>query len=134
MTHPRVLACGAIVVGMAVAAHVRPAVAATGPLDGRTFVGESGEKGKAKGEREEIVFKGGTLHSVPCDAWGFGSAPYTATAAAGVTTFEAVTTSAKEGEIHWKGTVKGDQLEGTFVWKKKGQADIEYWTRATLKK
>ena len=52
----------------------------------------------------------------------------------GGTAFEAVTRSPKEGEIRWKGTVKGDRLEGTFVWKKKGQADIEYWTKATLKK
>jgi hypothetical protein len=44
-----------------------------------------------------------------------------------VTTFEATTTSAKEGKIVWKGTVRGETLEGTLVWSKPGQKDIEYW-------
>ena len=108
--------------------------AAGGPLDGRTYVGESGEKGKVKAEREEILFKDGTFRSKPCDAYGFSAAPYKASPVDGGTAFEVVTLSPKEGEIRWKGTVKGDRLEGTFVWKKKGQADIEYWTKATLKK
>jgi hypothetical protein len=105
-------------------------VKARSVLDGQTFVGESGEKGKAKGNREEIVFKDGTFRSVPCDAYGFGAAAYTVIPATGATAFEVTTTSPKEGEIEWKGTVKADQLSGSFVWKKKGQADIEYWVKA----
>jgi hypothetical protein len=41
--------------------------------------------------------------------------------------------SAKEGKNHWKGTVKGNAIEGTQVWTKAGQAPIEYWFRGTLK-
>jgi hypothetical protein len=36
--------------------------------------------------------------------------------------------------MRWQGTLRGDRLEGTAVWKKAGQADIEYWVKATLKK
>jgi hypothetical protein len=113
---------------------VAPPVEAAGLLDGKTFVGESGEKGKAKGEAEEIVFKDGTLRSTPCDKYGFGAAPYKASKGEGGISFEAVTVSAKEGKIQWKGRISGDSLEGTFVWTKAGQADIAYWTKGTLKK
>ena len=37
--------------------------------------------------------------------------------------------SPKEGTIRWKGTVTGDHVEGTYVWTKAGQADIEYWLK-----
>jgi hypothetical protein len=110
------------------------ALAGSGPLDGKTFVGESGEKGQTKSEAEQIDFKGGTFHSKNCDPYGFAPAPYKATSRAGVTTFEATTTSAKEGKIVWKGTVKGDTLEGTLLWTKAGQKDIEYWVKGQLKK
>jgi hypothetical protein len=111
-----------------------PPAGAAGLLDGKTFVGESGEKGKAKGEAEEIVFQDGTLRSKPCDKYGFGAAPYKATKGEAGISFEAETVSPKEGKIHWKGRINRDNLEGTFVWTKAGQADIEYWAKATLKK
>ena len=107
---------------------------ASGPLDGKTFVGESGEKGQTKSDPEQIDFKAGTFHSKACDAYAFGSAPYKATTTGGVTTFEATTTSAKEGKIVWKGTVKGDTLDGTLRWSKAGQKDIEYWVKGRLQK
>jgi hypothetical protein len=52
--------------------------AAQGALDGRTFVGETGEKGKPKGEADELVFLNGTFRSKGCDQYGFAAAPYTA--------------------------------------------------------
>jgi len=107
--------------------------AAGGVLDGKTFVGETGEVGKQKGEAEEIDFQDGTFHSRPCDPYGFGRAPYKAVTTDGVTRFEAVTTSVKEGRMAWRGTVSGDRLAGTVVWSKAGQRDIEYWVKARLK-
>jgi hypothetical protein len=44
-----------------------------------------------------------------------------------VTTFDADTASAKEGKMHWHGTVRGDRVEGTYVWTKAGQAPVEGW-------
>ena len=116
-----------LALGMAVARAV-------GPLDGRTFKVESGEKGKAKAEDDEISFAAGAFHSKACDPYGFESGPYKTTAKDGVTTFEAETSSAKEGRIRWKGTVKGDRIEGTYVWTKAGQADIEYWFKGQATK
>jgi hypothetical protein len=119
----------AIVVGM-----VTPVAAAQGLLDGKTFVGQTGEKGKTTGDAEEVTFTAGTFHSKECDPYGFKAAPYKATRKDGVISFAADTTSAKEGKMHWAGTVEGDVLEGTAVWTKPGQAEAHYWVKGTLKK
>ena len=111
----------------------RPAIAADGALDGKTFAGDMGEKGKAKGDKDELVFKDGKFHSVACEKYGFGDAAYTATVNGGTTAFEAVTTSTKEGKMKWSGTVVGDKLDGTATWYKDGQAPIEYWFTTQLK-
>lgn len=111
----------------------RPAIAADGALDDKTFAGDMGEKGKAKGDKDELVFKDGKFHSVACEKYGFGDAAYTATVNGGTTTFEAVTTSTKEGKMKWSGTVAGDKLYGTATWYKDGQAPIEYWFTTQLK-
>ncbi|HET7290447.1 MAG TPA: hypothetical protein VFJ67_08430 [Thermodesulfobacteriota bacterium] len=109
------------------------AAAQEGALDGKTFSGEMGETGK-KGDKEELVFKDGKFTSVACEQYGFGDAPYTTTVNGDTTTFEADTVSAKEGKMHWSGTMKGSELTGTAVWTKEGQAPVEYWYKTTLEK
>ncbi|HSC35279.1 MAG TPA: hypothetical protein VLG45_08390 [Thermodesulfobacteriota bacterium] len=110
------------------------AAAQEGALDGKTFAGEMGETGKKKGDKDELIFKDGKFSSEACEKYGFGDAPYTTTASGGATTFEADTVSVKEGKMHWSGTVKGDELTGTVVWTKEGQAPIDYWFASKLKK
>jgi hypothetical protein len=104
----------------------------SGPLDGKAFAGETGEKGKDKGGPESFVFRDGTFDPLQCHPYGFGAAPYTARTEAGAVSFESETVSAKEGRMLWKGTARGDSLEGTMVWTKEGQAPLEYWFRAKL--
>lgn len=106
-----------------------------GVLDGRKFVGQTGEKGKTKTDQDVVQFAAGRFHSTACDRYGFGQAPYEATMSEdGTVDWKAQTTSPKEGKIEWKGTVKGDALEGTFVWTKSGQRPIEYWIKAAAQK
>ena len=123
------IACVVMALSFAAAAFGSPdGPAAT--LDGKTFVGESGEKGKTKTEKDTLTFAGGRFRSQACDTYGFGDAPYVATTAAdGTISWSAETASAKEGKIQWKGKVKGDKLDATDVWIKAGQAPIEYWIR-----
>jgi hypothetical protein len=109
-------------------------VTGTGYLDGRTFVGETGEKGKTKGEPETFVFKDGTFDPLDCHKWGFSGAPYTTKEEDGRIHFAAETKSDKEGTMSWKGAVQGDAISGTVVWTKQGQAPIEYWFKGTQKK
>ncbi len=108
--------------------------AASGPLDGKTFAGEMTKKGEAKGDQDTFVFKDGKFRSTACDAYGFTETAYTAAVSDIATTFEAVAMSPKEGTMKWKGTVKGDSVEGTAVWTKNGQADMHYTFKGTLKK
>jgi hypothetical protein len=110
------------------------AAAQEGALDGKTFAGEMGEKGKEKGDEDELVFKDGKFLSVACQEYGFGDAPYTATVSGNTTTFTAETVSAKEGKMKWSGTLEGDELTGTVVWSKEGQAPAEYWFKTEMKK
>ena len=108
---------------------------AAGPLDGKTCVGDTMEKGKTdKTEKETLHFADGKFHSVSCDAYGFTAAPYTATKDGNSWKFESDTTSEKEGKIHWSGSVTGDTCEATFLWTKTGQKDIEYTFKGTVQK
>jgi hypothetical protein len=114
----------------------RPSAGADAPvtLDGKTFVGETAEKGKsAQSSPEEIVFKDGTFRSKACDAYGFTEAAYTVKTRYGAAIFSAETHSPNEGTIRWKGKVEGDKLEGTYIWTKEGQPPMEGTVKATLK-
>lgn len=108
---------------------------AAGMLDGRTFEATGGEKGKeAVAGKDNLVFANGKFHSTECDQYGFTAAAYTSAKEGDSVKFTAHATSEKEGSINWTGMVKGDTIEGTYVWTKTGQKDIEYWFKGTLKK
>jgi hypothetical protein len=107
---------------------------AGGKLDGKTFDLVVSEKGKEATQKDQIIFKDGKFRSPGCDQYGFVEAEYKTTDAAGALTFDVVTKSEKEGEIHWTGSVKGDSVEGSYVWTKTGQAPIEYTFKGTLQK
>ena len=116
------------------------AQAQTGALDGKAFVADAGEKGKAADEKNDVItFAGGTVHSSACDQYGYGKGDYKATASGGAVSFEAVTTSEKDGRIAWKGTVRGSDIEGTFVHYRKGwflnpnPEPIEHWFKGKMK-
>lgn len=110
-----------------------PAGAEKMPLDGATFVGTTTEKGKTKGDPDQLVFKDGKFRSTACDAYGFTEIPYTAAVSDVDTRFEATATSPKEGTMKWKGTVKGNLLDATADWIKKGQADMHYTFKGMLR-
>jgi hypothetical protein len=110
------------------------ALAQAGVLDGKSFAGTFTEKGKTKGDKDTFVFKDGKFRSTACDAYGFTETAYSATTKDGATSFEATTESPKEGTMKWKGTVRRDRIEGSAVWMKKGQADMNYTFHGELKK
>jgi len=105
---------------------------ASGILDGKTFTGISGPKGKASDSKDDLVFTNGMLHSTGCDAYGFGPGPYAATQRGDAVAFTATTKSPSEGTIEWKGTIRDGKLDATFVWKK-GFIRHNYWIKATAK-
>jgi hypothetical protein len=118
----------------------REVSAGQGPLDGKTFVVETGEKGKSGGDKDTLTFKDGNFHSTGCDQYGFGDGAYTSTINGDTIQFEAVTTSPTKGKMTWKGAVKGDKIEVGYVWVdashwyKPNPKPLEKWAKGELKK
>ena len=97
------------------------AFAQTAALDGKVFVADAGMKGKAADEKGDVItFNGGTFHSSYCDQYGYNKGAYKTTASGDAVQFEVETQSEKDGRLVWKGTVRGSEIEGTFVHYRKG--------------
>jgi len=124
--------------GVAIAAlALATGALAQGMLDGQRFVGDLGEKGKAADERNDtITFVGGQFHSAACDKWNFAKSSYKATKVGDAIAFEAETVSETDGRMAWRGTVRGDALDGTFVhyrkpaWYRPNPEPVEHWVKA----
>ena len=109
-----------------------PSGSAAQLLDGRTYIGHLGERGKTPGDEDTLRFEGGRFHSTACDAYGFGAAPYTSAKVGEAIVFTSETTSEKEGRMVWTGTIITHKLDGTVTWTKPGQRAVEYWVKAEL--
>lgn len=99
-------------------------------LDGKTFVAQTGEKGKPASNKDTIVFRNGRFLSEGCKPYGFGDAPYQATDNGTSVRFHAETHSPTHGTMVWDGTVRGDTIEATSVWTRKRwywNIRKEYW-------
>ena len=118
----------------------RDVSAGQGVLDGKTFVVETGEKGKSGGDKDTLTFKDGNFRSAGCDQYGFGDGAYTSSVKGDSIQFEAVTTSTTKGKMTWKGTVTGDKIEVAYVWVdashwyKPNPKPLEKWAKGELKK
>jgi hypothetical protein len=118
----------------------RDVSAGQGPLDGKTFVVETGEKGKSGGDKDTLTFRDGNFRSAGCDQYGFGDGAYTSTVNGDAIQFEAVTTSPTKGKMTWKGTVQGDKIEVVYVWVdashwyKPNPKPLEKWAKGEMKK
>ena len=117
-----------------------PVAAQTTPLDGKTFIAEAGEKGKAADEKNDVItFKDGKFHSSSCDQYGYGKGDYKSSLQGDAVTFEAETKSEKDGRLVWKGSIRGDLIDGSFTHYRKGgffnanPAPIEHWFKGKVK-
>jgi len=130
----------AIVLCVGLLSISRDVSAGQGALDGKTFVVETGEKGKSGGEKDTLTFRDGNFHSAGCDQYGFGDGAYTSTVDGDSIRFEVVTTSPTKGKMTWKGTVQGDKIEVGYVWVdashwyKPNPKPLEKWAKGELKK
>ena len=131
---------GAILIATLYVLLVNPTVAGevSHLLDGMTFVGNNGEKGREldPDEHEEITFQNGRFRSVSCESYKFSDSEYSTRVVGNAIHFEAVTTSPSHGKITWQGTVEGDTALITFVWTKERwywDTRREYWFKGKLK-
>jgi hypothetical protein len=124
------------IVALALAA---PLAAAQGTLDGKKFIGDIGDKGKAAEETGAVfTFADGTFKSSVCDKYGFERGAYTTAKEGEAIRFEAKTTSGEHGTNLWRGVVKGNEVDGVLLWHKKpslfnkNPAPVEKWFKAKL--
>lgn len=106
-------------------------------LDGKTFVTQSGEKGKQASNKDTFVFRDGRFLSEGCNPWGFGDAPYRATVDGAAVRFHAETHSPTHGTMVWDGIVRGDAIEATNRWTRERwywRIKKEYWYSGQLKR
>ncbi len=110
-------------------------MAAAHLLDGKSFKGPTGEKGKKTHHEDVLVFKDGQFTSSMCFEYGFTGGPYTAWAEGDLIHFEAETISPTHGKMNWKGTLQGDTMEVEYSWTKERwlwTTYREYWFKGTL--
>jgi hypothetical protein len=105
-----------------------------GALDGRTYLGTLGVKGLQTGGEEKISFKNGALYSSACTNIGFKRIAYKTRKKGDVITFTAKGVSKTEGKFKWQGTIQGDDLNASTLWKKPGEPPSESWVKAKLVK
>lgn len=104
-------------------------------LDGKKFVGPTGEKGKKVDHEDVLSFSDGTFSSSACAPYGFTSGPYTATVDGDSIHFKAITVSPTHGKMEWKGTLKDGTLDVTYSWTKERwlwTTYREYWFKGSL--
>ena len=112
-------------------------VAAVHILDGKKFIGPTGEKGKKVHHEDVLSFSDGKFTSSMCFEYGFTGGPYTARVEGDLIHFQAETISPTHGKMEWKGTLQGDTLDVTYSWTKERwfwTTFREYWFKGTLKK
>jgi hypothetical protein len=106
-------------------------------LDGKKFVGPTGEKGKKVHHEDVLKFSDGKFTSSECFQYGFKGGPYTTAIEGDTIHFQAVTISPTHGKMAWRGTLQGDTLNVTYSWTKERwfwTTYREYWFRGTLQK
>ena len=133
-----VTATGADAVRSAIGATASPSAAPTvSLLDGKTFVAQSGEKGKQASNKDTIVFRDGRFLSEGCSPFGFKDAPYQSTVDGAAIRFHTETHSPTHGTMVWDGTVKDNAIEATSVWTRERwywKIKKEYCYRGQMKK
>lgn len=106
-------------------------------LDGKSFKGPTGEKGKKTHHEDVLVFKDGKFTSTMCFEYGFTGGPYTAWVEGDLIHFQAETVSPTHGKMNWKGRLQGDNMTVDYSWTKERwlwTTYREYWFKGTLQK
>jgi len=87
-----------------------------GALDDRAFDIKLSPKGSDVSQPDVIEFAGGRMHSRGCDDFGFGTSTYTSQPVSGGVEFHVLCKSSSGATNDWKGTVRGDAIQGTMTW------------------
>jgi hypothetical protein len=105
--------------------------AAAAPLDGRRYaidlVATKDDPADHPPGSDIVVFADGNADcEQAAKTYGYSKGSYTATSAKGVVSFTFVMTSAKHGELTFKGQIKDKAITGTRTWSKPGKGTITH--------
>lgn len=103
-------------------------------LDGRMFQVLVLDTTTNKTYPDLIWFEDGKLQTRASEAWRFVAAEYRVSRDGEALGFEAVASSKKEGTNEWRGTISGEEIEGTLVWSKEKNEPLRYTYRGSSKK
>lgn len=73
-----------------------------------------------------LIFSSSTFESEACRPYGYQPVSYKTKKNGKGIVFTAAARSDQDGEMYWQGTIINDQIQGTAIWKKEGQDDIQY--------
>lgn len=96
-------------------------------LDGKSFQLSVWDVNQPDQKQPDVItFQKGNMDPEGCHQYGFTAAPYTLRSQEKQLSFVSTCSSPTDGTIVFEGVVTGQNITGTMVWTKTGQADIRY--------
>ncbi|MBX7109647.1 MAG: hypothetical protein K1X61_13430 [Chitinophagales bacterium] len=80
---------------------------------------------------QTLIFDNGMLQTPGFNSLGFKEATAYLKQTEDYFTWVSTVNSAGEGAMGWQGTIKGDKIEGTCVWRKQGAQPVQYNFKGT---
>jgi hypothetical protein len=102
-------------------------------LDGKRYKIDFMKDGKTE-SIETLIFTSSMLQTPDCAKYGFNEGKAFVKSTKDYFTWASTINSDTEGVMAWQGSVKGDKIEGSCVWRKTGQASINYTFTGTIVK
>lgn len=80
---------------------------------------------------QTLIFDNGLLQTPDFNTLGFKEAAAYMKQTADYYTWVSTVNSTQQGAMGWQGTIKGDKIEGTCVWRKPGAQPVQYNFKGT---
>jgi len=112
-------------------------VAGSGILDGLIFTSKNGQYGKPGDHTDTLVFKDGTFVSTDCEKKCNypAQAYFTRRLGEKIEFISETRCLTQDAEIVWRGTVDGNNIEGTYSWRSSRwywTIEKEFWFKGSL--
>lgn len=102
-------------------------IASAQSLEGKNYLVKMYDTGNPDQSIDNVlIFSSSTFESEACRSYGYQPVSYKVKKNGKGIIFTAATQSDQDGEMYWQGTITNDQIQGTAIWKKEGQDDIQY--------
>jgi hypothetical protein len=90
-------------------------------LNDRRYAIELWQSGQSAGA-DTLHFENNVFESTWCRGYGFPPSPFKMESENEALIWQSLSQSMSDGRVEWRGTVRGDAIEGSLTWQKEGQA------------